>query len=174
MLLFCTAVRGMYEPLNHNRKIVGFDTFEGLKGVSEADWASGKFVADGQYSTGGDYDQYLRELIDGLEKECPLNHIKKHEIIIGDVRESFPKYLKANPQTVISLAYFDMDIYEPTKAVLELMKPYVTKGTVIGIDEMNWDKMPGPTLAFKEVFGFENCRILHSPMATIPAYIVIE
>ena len=67
-----------------------------------------------------------------------------------------------------------MDIYKPTKAALELIMPHVTKGTVIGFDEMNWDKMPGPTLALKEVIGIDKYQVRHSPLQPIPGYIVID
>lgn len=67
-----------------------------------------------------------------------------------------------------------MDIYEPTKVVLEMIMPHVTKGTVIGFDEMNWKEMPGPTLALKEVIGLSKYKIIHSPLQPIPGYIVIE
>ena len=32
-----TSFRGMYEPFNYNRKIIGFDTFEGFSKLDEKD-----------------------------------------------------------------------------------------------------------------------------------------
>ncbi len=34
------SFRGMYEPYNHNRKIIGFDTFEGFPSVDKKDGGS--------------------------------------------------------------------------------------------------------------------------------------
>lgn len=172
MSLF-TALRGIYEPYNHNRKIIGFDTFSGLKGVSGKD-SNSKFIEEGFVSTGKNYDKFLEQILSCLEQECPIQQIKKHEIIKGDVCKTLPMYLKKNPQTVIALAYFDMDIYKPTKAALEMIMPHVTKGSIIAIDEMNWSEMPGPTLAFNEVIGIGKYKIVHSPLQPIPGYIVIE
>ena len=36
-LSIMSALRGCFEPFNRHRKIVGFDTFEGFKGISEKD-----------------------------------------------------------------------------------------------------------------------------------------
>ena len=53
------------------------------------------------------------------------------------------------------MAYFDFDIYEPTKECLKLIKDHITKGTIIGIDELNTSDFPGETVALKEVLGPE-------------------
>jgi hypothetical protein len=34
-----------------------------------------------------------------------------------------------------ALAYFDLDLYEPTRAVLEQIRPYLTKGSIVAFDE---------------------------------------
>lgn len=172
-LAVMTALRGILEPYNHNRKLIGFDTFEGLTEIGGSDKPS-EFICEGAYRTSKGYEQELRQILISLEQECPISHIAKHEIIGGDVRETLPKYLDRNPQTVIAMAYFDMDIYEPTKAALEAIMPYVTKGTILGFDEMNWDVCPGPTRALDEVIGLRKCRIMRSPLQPIPGYVVIE
>ena len=47
MALF-NAFRGMYEPYNHTRRIVGFDSFSGLQSVSHVD-GDAPIAADGAY-----------------------------------------------------------------------------------------------------------------------------
>lgn len=172
-LAIMTALRGIYEPFNHNRKLVGFDTFEGLTEIGGSDKAS-EFIREGAYSTSQNYADELRKILKTLEQECPIPHITKHEIVQGDVRQTVPAYLERNPQTVIAMAYFDMDIYEPTKVALEAIMPYVTKGTILGFDEMNWDVCPGPTRALDEVIGLKNCRVMRSPLQPIPGYVIVE
>ena len=59
------ALRGMLEPYNVKRKIIGFDTFKGF--LKE------KKIDDGQYKRGTlslpkDYERYLIELLSNLEK----------------------------------------------------------------------------------------------------------
>ena len=58
------------------------------------------------------------------------------ELVKGDAPEGLRKYLDAHPETIVAFAYFDMDLYEPTRECLEILKDYTTKGTVIGFDEL--------------------------------------
>ncbi len=154
--------------------MIGFDTFEGLKGTSKLDGQS-QHIAEGFYATGTDYVNSLEEILRYQEAMCPLSHMKKFEIYKGDVRQTLPTYLEKNPQTIIAFAYFDMDIYVPTKEALMRIKPYLTKGSILGFDEMNWREMPGPTIALREVFGDSiNYRIERSPLQPVPGFIVIE
>jgi len=64
----------------------------------------------------------------------------------------------------VALAHFDMDLYEPTKACLELLKPFLTKGTVLAFDELVSFVSPGETVAVREVFGPDRIRVQRSPM----------
>lgn len=172
MALF-ESFRGLYEPFNNNRRIIGFDTFEGYPSVHEKDGKS-DIVSTGAYSTTEKYEDYLKQVLDYHEQESPLAHIKKYQLIKGDATAEIDAYLKNNPETIIALAYFDFDIYEPTKKCLEAIKKHITKGTVIGFDELNCRDFPGETLALKEVFGLDKYRIIRSHYSSIQSYIVIE
>jgi hypothetical protein len=167
------SFRGIYEPFNHNRKIVGFDTFEGFPSLHEKDGKS-EIVTVNAYSTTKGYEDYLKQVLDYHEQESPISHIKKYQLIKGDATIEIGKFLKDNPETIIALAYFDLDIYEPTKKCLEAIKEHLTKGSVIGFDELNLHDFPGETLALKEVFGLDRYRIIRSPYSSVQSYIVIE
>ena len=78
-----TALRGIYEPFNRHRTIVGFDTFEGFPSVSEKDGKSG-MIKKGNLSLTENYENYLDTIIDLQEKDGPLAHIKKNVLIKGD------------------------------------------------------------------------------------------
>ena len=131
-----SALRSIYEPFNRHRKIVLFDTFEGFPSVTEADGKS-DLMQIGQLMTTKDYDQFLSDVMHNQEAVNPLDHIKKYKICKGEASEQLEKYLKDNPETIISLGYFDFDLYEPTKKCLELIKDRVVKGSVLGFDELN-------------------------------------
>ena len=167
------SFRGMYEPYNYTRKIVGFDTFEGFSVIDGKDGNS-NIVSLGGYSVTKHYEEYLDKLLDYHEQESPLSHIKKYEVIKGDASVEVEKYLHDNPETIIALAYFDFDLYQPTKKCLEAIKNHITKGTVIGFDELNYHEFTGETLALKEVFGLDKYQIRRSPLNPTPSYIVIE
>ena len=55
----------------------------------------------------------------------------------GDTPKILRELLKKNQELIVSLAYFDFDLYEPTLKCLELLKPRMVKGTVLAFDELN-------------------------------------
>jgi hypothetical protein len=167
------SFRGMYEPFNYNRKIIGFDTFEGFPSVSEKDGDS-PIAKEGAFSVTENYYDYLDSVLAYHESESPIGHIKKYELIKGDASKTFPAYLKQNPETIVAFAYFDFDIYQPTRDCLELLLPRLTKGSVIGFDELNFHPFPGETLAVMEVIGLSKYRIRRNPQNPNLSWIVIE
>jgi len=171
-LALFSSFRGIYEPYNYTRRIIGFDTFAGFPAVSKEDGGPGAEV--GGYNVTSGYEAYLESVLTYHEWESPLPHIRKHEIVKGDVTVTLERYLSQHPETVIALAYFDLDLYEPTKTCLELIRDRVTKGTVIGFDEVNSTTFPGETLAVKEILGLDRYAIHRMPTNPTPSYIVVE
>ena len=170
-LAVLAGLRGIYEPFNHNRKIFGFDTFEGFPSVHDKD-GSTEIIRKGSYSVTSNYETFLESVLSCHEEESPISHIKKFGLIKGDATEELEKFLIRRPETIVSFAYFDFDIYEPTKRCLELIQHHLTKGSVIGFDELNVQDYPGETLAVKEVLGLDRCQIVHSRFSPTQSYIV--
>jgi hypothetical protein len=168
-LVTLNNLRGIHEPFNYSRKIIGFDTFSGFSNVDEKDGGH-KIIKEGAFSVTENYEDYLEQVLAYHESENPLSHIKKNTIIKGNAVKTLEKYLKEQPETIIALAYFDFDIYEPTQKCLELIKPFLTKGSIIGFDELNDPQFPGETVALKEVFGLNNVRIKRSKYSGIQSY----
>ena len=165
-----SSCRGMYEPFNRHRKIIGFDTFSGFPSVTEKDGKSDLMVEGNATVTEG-YEKYLEKLLCCHEDDNPLGHIKKFEVIKGDAIETLAEYLDKNPQTIISLAYFDFDIYSPTKKCLKMISPHLMKGSIIGFDELNDEDSPGETVAFREVFNTLAFKIEKLPYVSRCSYI---
>jgi hypothetical protein len=166
------SFRGIYEPYNHTRKIVGFDTFAGFPSISAKDGTS-DIATIGGYGVTENYDSYLKSVLEYHEHESPLSHIKKFELVVGDATVEVDRYLERHPETVIALAYFDLDLYEPTKKCLQAIRPHLTKGSVIGFDELNHADFPGETLALREVLGLDKYRIMRSRYAN-PTFLIID
>lgn len=167
-----TSMRGIYEPYNHNRKIIGFDTFEGFPVIDkERDL---KNVKAGEYSVPENYDKFLSTVLSVHEKLSPVETIKKFELVKGDASKTVKKYLSDHQETIIALAYFDFDIYKPTKDCIEAIIPYLSKGAVIGFDEINVPDWPGETAALRDVLGTKNFRIQHSKFRAAAGYLVYE
>ncbi|OIN56369.1 TylF/MycF/NovP-related O-methyltransferase [Arsenicibacter rosenii] len=156
-------LRGMYEPFNHSRKIFGFDTFEGFSVVDSKD---GDFSKVGDYATTEKYEETLDKLLTLHESFSPIPHVKKFELIKGDASITIDGWLTNNPHAIVAMAIFDMDVYKPTKDVLEKILPRLTKGSLLVFDELNCPHFPGETLAVNEVLGLNNLslkRFAHQP-----------
>ncbi len=172
-LSLLSALRGIHEPFNRHRRIVGFDTFEGFSGMSEVDGANCRTV-DGSFSVSPDYEAELARILALQEALNPISHLTKFELIKGDARDTVPAYFAAHPESLVSLAIFDFDIYEPTKAALEAVRPFLFKGSVLVFDELADDIFPGETVAVREVLGIDTLRIRRLPTAARVSYAVIE
>ena len=167
------SFRGLYEPFNYNRKVVGFDTFEGFTSIHEKDGKS-DVISTGAYSVTRKYEEYLQRVLDYHEQESPISHITKYELIKGDAGIEIEKYLRDNPETIVALAYFDLDLYEPTEKCLREIKGHLTKGSVLGFDELNCHDFPGETLALREVFGLDSYRITRNQYSSRNSFLLIE
>lgn len=166
-----TALRGIHEPFNRLRKVVAFDTFAGFPAVTDDD---GPRMTKGAYAVTENYPDYLAKILDVQEQESPQAHVKKHEIVPGDVTETLPAYLKQNPETVVALAYFDLDLHAPTVAALRAIESRLTRGSVIGFDEINDPATPGETIALMETFGLSRYPLRRFPPSARTSYLIIE
>ena len=173
-LSILSALRGILEPYNRHRKIVGFDTFSGFTGMDTKRDGKLSKCTDGSFSVSPDYEDYLALIMTLQEQLNPMAHIRRFELIKGDAVSTVPAYFKKNPHTIVSLAIFDFDIYKPTKVALEAIKPHLTKGSILVFDELSDDIFPGETVALDEVFGLNNVRIKRFPMTARVSYMEIE
>ena len=172
-LVLFAALRGIYEPFNRHRKIVGFDTFEGFPSVADKDGTS-EMMRPGELAVTENYVDYLHRVMELQEQDNPLAHIKKFSLRKGDATVEIGRYLKETPETIIALAYFDFDLYEPTLKCLNAIKSRLVKGSVVGFDELNDPDSPGETLALQESFGLNNVRLKRFPYASRVSYFVVE
>src|SRR5205807_7816272 len=52
-----------------------------------------------------------------------------------------------------------LDLYKLTRAVLELLKPRLVRGSVLIFDEVLNPDYPGETVALNEIFGISNTAL---------------
>lgn len=166
-----TNLRGMFEPYNHTRRIIGFDTFSGFPAVHGKDKAGARV---GDYGVPQNYEHRLSEILSAHEELAPIAHIRKHELVKGDIRDTFGAWLDDNPHVIISMAILDFDLYEPTKFVLERIGNRLTKGSVLVFDELCCGAWPGETVALQEVIGSKSLRLQRYPHQTYCAFAVVE
>jgi len=167
------SLRAVHEPYNYTRRIVGFDTFSGYPEGRPED-GDDPLVHRGAYAVGSGHLQHLEEMLGCHERENPMSHIRKHELVAGDATQTIGAYLEEHPETVIALAYFDMQLYEPTKACLEAILPYLARGSVIAMDELNAAEFPGETVAFREVLGLDRYPMRRSRFLPDRTYVIVD
>lgn len=113
-----------------SRKVIGFDIFGDFPeaGFEEDKSKRDAFVAE---TNGGQSISY--EEINELLEQQGLH--KNVEIVKGDILQTLPDYLEKNPHLKISLLHIDVDLYEPTKVILEQLYDKVSKGGIIILDD---------------------------------------
>ena len=172
-LMTWAHLSSIFEPVNHQRQIIGFDTFEGYPNVSDDD-KKGEYeeLESGGFATHA-YNDLLR-CIELYDANRFLGHIPKVFPIRGDVRMTIPEYVKANPYLVVSLLYLDFNLAEPTRVALEHLVPRMPKGAIIAFDSLNSPNVPGETIPVLEFLGMRNLRVERFSFDTLVSFAVLE
>lgn len=162
-------LRSILEPFNHSRTVVGFDTFTGFPSVHEKD---GVQWGQGDFSSKSGFINELDVLLKLHEQAAPMSHLKKYDLVEGDISITFPQWLDQNPHAIVSMAIFDTDLYQPTLDVLKTIKPRLTKGSLLVFDELSCKYFPGETIALREALGTESLRLRRSTLQPFCAWAV--
>jgi len=163
----------IFEPANHQRNVIGFDTFAGFSKISEKDQGgTSDFLTEGGLSV--DSHQDLMECIRLFDMTRFMNHIDKVRLVRGDITVTVPQFLEQNPHTVVSLLYLDVDVFEPTAAAIKHLRPRMPKGSVIAFDELNAPNWPGETMAVLQELDISTLSIRRFPFGTSISYAVLE
>ncbi|HBX50607.1 MAG: dTDP-6-deoxy-L-hexose 3-O-methyltransferase [Bacteroidetes bacterium GWF2_33_38] len=145
----------------YSRKIIGFDMFGQFpRQGSDADI---KYANMFENNSGTGISE------DELRNVFNYKKINNFELIQGDILTTLPEYLDKNPQLKISLLHIDVDIYEPTKAILELCFDRVVKNGIIAFDD--YGTVEGETRATDEFFTNKCIEIKKKPFSHIPCFI---
>jgi len=163
----------LLEPANHTRKVVGFDTFAGFPSTHDEDakGTSSHLLAGGLR---GSSAEELRRAVHLYDLNRPIAHIPKIELVEGDLCETAPAYLEKNPHLVVSMLYLDVDLYEPTKAALNVFLPRMPKGALVVFDELNAAAFPGETRAVDEVLGLRSIRVERFAFDSYVSFCVLD
>jgi hypothetical protein len=171
LALFHT-LRTIYEPFNTARHIVGFDTFSGFPSTTAEDGRH-PIIHRGALSVSERYDDQLAALLEAHQQLGPRGHLKRYELVKGDVTRTVPRHLRAHPEALVALAYFDLDLYQPTRACLRALKPRLTQGSVLVFDELGLPEFPGETTAVLDELGVAGQRLQRDPRCAHQAFLVI-
>jgi hypothetical protein len=139
---------------DRSRKVIGFDSFEGLSGFSEKDGPAVDTHSKvlGGWSA-GNFENDLMNMINLFTEESFVPQSPRICLVKGDINSTVSEYVKSNPGLRISLLHFDCDLYEPTLAGLKQLVPHVVAGGLIVFDEYAITAWAGETSAVDEFFG---------------------
>jgi hypothetical protein len=164
-LIKFATFRELFEN-TYSRKIIGFDVFDKFP---ETDFADDKKYREEFIENAGESSITLESLHEILE----YKKFQNVELVKGDILETAPKYIADNPQLKISLLHIDVDIYEPSKIILETMYDSVVKGGLIVLDD--YGTFPGETKAVDDFFHGKSVQINKFPFSqSSPSYIIKE
>jgi len=109
--------------LNDDRTIIGFDSF---RGFSE-EWSG----VDKKYQK------------DFFDQSGVLPKVEPNvELVDGFIESTLPGFIERKGLDTVAFIHIDTDTYTPAKVLLELLKPYLRKGSIILFDELcgypNW------------------------------------
>lgn len=161
-LLTWGMLSSIFEPINHIRKIVGFDSFEGFTSIHEKD----KTVQNANLKVGGlavDAEDDIRKSIELFDQFRPLGHIPKVQLVRGNAISTIPDFVKSTPHLVVAMLYLDFDVYEPTKVALQEFVPRMPKGSILVFDELYNDQWPGETQAVVDTIGIQQLKLERFP-----------
>lgn len=163
----------IYEPYNHTRRVIAFDTFEGFPEISDKDSNASRTYSKGDLFVIPEIVDEINVGIELFDRNRPLSHIPKIELCKGDAMKTIPQFIVDKPHVVISLLYLDFDIYEPTKVALETFLPRMPKGSVLAFDELNAASFPGETLALLDTIGIKDLQLKKTPFDSYISYAVL-
>jgi len=173
-LMTWAQLSSILEPSNHQRRVVGFDTFSGFPSIQDEDKSNhtSKLMKEGGMAI--DSHEDIQKCIEIYNMTRYFNHIEKVEIVKGDMKETIPSYIEKNKHLVISLLYLDADIYEPTKVSLLNFIECMPRGGIVAFDELAQPLWPGETKALKDTLGISNFKINRFLFGTSISYIILD
>lgn len=164
-LLTLFAFREMFET-SISTRIYGYDMFgefpsNEIKLKNDQDFIT-NFTSSAGYGTS----------IQSIESLIAYHRYTNYELISGDVRTTVPP-AKENVLGNIryKLVNLDMDVYEPTKHVLNAIWPVVVRGGIVMLDD--YSLAPGETLAVDEFLeAHPDLELKKTIYNDKPAYII--
>ncbi|CEO27790.1 TylF/MycF/NovP-related O-methyltransferase [Paraclostridium sordellii] len=146
----------------YSRKIIGFDIFGEFPKTDNDD--DNKFIQRFEEQGGNGIS---KEVLEDFIKHKNINNI---ELIKGNVFDTLDEFLEKNKQIKISLLHLDLDVYKPTKFILEKLYERMVPGGIIVFDD--YGTVKGATDAIDEFLKEKNKKIEKLSLCYIPSFVV--
>ncbi len=146
------------------RKIFAFDTFGKFP---KSNYPKDKKFLN-EFIKDAGINSYSLQKIKQIVKKKKFINI---EFIKGDINKTLLEFIKKNKKLNIALLHIDVDIYEPTKSILDNLFDKVSKNGIIIFDD--YKKFPGETKAVNDFLKGKKYKINKiSFMKGKPYYII--
>jgi hypothetical protein len=142
--------RSLFDNLS-SKKVIAFDVFGEFP---EAQYEYDKEKREKFIQEAGNKSIGKGELI-SIFKELDL--YQNIELVEGNILDTVPEYKTENPHLKISLLHIDVDLYEPTKVVLEEFYPLMVKGGIVILDD--YGAFAGANKAIDDFFKAGNIKV---------------
>ena len=152
--------RDMLESSN-SRKVIGFDVFGKFPKSNDKD--DSDFIKRFK-SQGGDGIP-----VDQLEVALQNKLFNNYELVKGNIFDTIPEYIAEHPELRIALLHIDVDVYEPSKFILDKLFDRVVKGGLVVFDD--YATVAGETRAVDEFLNGLDYQVQKLPMSHIPCFI---
>lgn len=146
----------------HSRKIIGFDAF--------GKFPSQEIEEDEKIARSHDVAAGIGIPKAELERVLAFKNFTNFDLIPGDIGETLPQYIEKHSELRLALIHVDVDVYQPTKVVLDLLYDRVVPGGVIVFDD--YAIINGETRAADEFLAAKNLKIQKFPFCHTPSYVV--
>ncbi len=156
------SFRNLLENEN-SRKVFGFDIFGKFPDTLELE-SDRQFVH--KFENSGGFGISKKE----LEFHFENKGFRNFELIEGDILQTIPEFLTNYQSKKIALLHIDVDVYEPTKVILENLWDKVVKGGILMLDD--YGTVEGETKAVDEFFADKEIIINKPKFNYIPSYII--
>ena len=150
-----------FAPGDRMRKVYGFDHFMGFQNFTDSK-DSGKDWLEENNENGllanADYE-LIESLLALHNGDSFFPGVERGKLIEGDVLETIPEFALNNLGTRLSLIYFDINMYEPTKVALDNLYDLLLPGGVIAFN--GWGSLPweGEAKAFEEFIAERGLKV---------------
>jgi len=161
-VVFLSKLLTALQPTS-SKRVHCFESFEGLNTFHAKD--------GDQNGLEGKYKGSYQELLDLIK----LYELDKRLIIHkGLIQDTVPEFIAAEPSTMFSFLYFDADLYEPAKIMLDNFAQKLSVGGVMLFDEWNFSEWPGETRAVSEFLDMHDNFEQVQPATTLQPSLMLK
>lgn len=153
------------------RHLFGFDTFSGFPSIAPEDQADTAWHDMGVGGVPTDRDVFFTDFA-RFRESSPI--ASRLHVVEGDVMQTLPAFRERWPGVRFSLVYLDLDLYEPTLAVLEQLWDRIVPGGVVVFDEYGLPEFPGESRAVDEFLQGRGQRLETLPWCYCPTAFTIK